>query len=81
MAPKEEDTEYLEEDDFWEPETFIESISSEDVERKMKSVGMKHDEDVNYSCKKCNKKISLHNRDWHNGMCDDCFNKFLKEGK
>ncbi len=36
---------------------------------------MKHDEDVNYNCKKCNGKISAHNRDWHKGMCDGCFNR------
>ena len=36
---------------------------------------MKHDEEMNYNCKKCNKKISAHNKDWHDGMCDDCFNK------
>ena len=36
---------------------------------------MKHDEDVNYNCKRCGKKISLHNKDWHNEMCDDCFDK------
>ena len=36
---------------------------------------MKHDEEMNYNCKKCNKKISAHNKDWHDGMCDDCFDK------
>jgi len=36
---------------------------------------MKHDEEMNYNCKKCNKKISAHNKDWHDGMCDDCFNE------
>ncbi|MCX6750100.1 MAG: hypothetical protein NTZ83_01450 [Candidatus Pacearchaeota archaeon] len=64
-----------EKDDFWEEGGFIQSISSEEAEQKMKSFHMKHDEDVNYNCKKCNKKISLHNRDWHNGMCDNCFNE------
>ncbi len=28
-----------------------------------------------YCNKKCNKKISAHNKDWHDGMCDDCFHK------
>ncbi|MBU4245932.1 MAG: hypothetical protein ABIF85_03065 [Nanoarchaeota archaeon] len=28
-----------------------------------------------YCNKKCNKKISAHNKDWYGGMCDDCFNK------
>ena len=26
------------------------------VDTKKKSIDMKHDEDVNYNCKKCNKK-------------------------
>jgi len=64
-----------EEDEFWEEGYFAESISSEEMKKKMKSFHMKDDEDVNYNCKKCNKKISLHNKDWHNGMCDECFNK------
>ena len=52
---------------------FIETISPEEMEIKKKSIHMGHDEDVNYNCKKCNKKISLHNKDWHGGMCDECF--------
>lgn len=64
-----------EEDNFWEKGGFIQSISSEELEQKKKSIDMDSDEDVNYNCKKCDKKICLHNKDWHNEMCDDCFNK------
>jgi uncharacterized protein len=30
---------------------------------------------MNYNCKEFGKKISAHNKDWHDGMCDECFNK------
>jgi DNA-directed RNA polymerase subunit RPC12/RpoP len=40
---------------------------------------MKHDEEMNYSCKNCKKKISAHNNDWHGGMCDECFNKMMSD--
>ena len=62
-------------DQFWEEEVFIESLSSEDMKNKMNSFHMKNNEDVNYNCKECNKKISLHNKDWHNCLCDDCFDR------
>ena len=62
-------------DDIWEEGYFAQTISSEEMKEKMKTFHMKHDEDMNYSCKKCNKKISAHNRDWHDGMCDNCFDK------
>ncbi|MEK6757582.1 MAG: hypothetical protein AABX88_00495 [Nanoarchaeota archaeon] len=59
---------------FWEEGAFIQSISSEEVEEKMKTL---HDEEDNkkFKCKKCGKSISAHNKDWHDCMCDDCFNK------
>ena len=65
----------------WEPGGFIQSVSVNKVEKMKKSINMKHDEDVNYNCKECDKKISLHNRDWHDNMCDDCFNKSYFAGK
>ncbi len=63
-----------EEKDFWAEGSFIQSMSEEDVKKKMRTFHMKHDEEMNYNCRKCNKKISAHNRDWHDGMCDKCFN-------
>lgn len=69
------DGEFKDEDSLWEEGEFIKSISQEELKEKRKSIGMEHNEDVNYNCKKCNKKISLHNRDWHNEMCDECFNE------
>ena len=54
---------------------FAETLSSKDLKEKMETFHKKHNEDMNFSCKKCNKTISTHNKDWHNGMCDDCFNR------
>lgn len=73
---KEEDFEY-EEDGLWEEGSFMETMSPEEYQEKMKTFHKKHNEDMNYNCKKCNKKISAHNRDWHAGMCDDCFDKYV----
>ena len=64
-----------EEDGLWEKGTFFQSMSSEEAKRKLKTFYKKHDEDMNYSCRKCKRKISAHNRDWHDGMCDNCFGK------
>ncbi|MBI2647378.1 hypothetical protein HYW99_02785 [Candidatus Woesearchaeota archaeon] len=63
------------EDDFWEEGYFAETMSPKDIKEKMRTFHMKHDEEMNYNCKKCKRKISAHNKDWHDGMCDDCFNK------
>jgi len=60
---------------FWEEGYFAETLSSQDREERMKTFHKKHDEDMNFNCRKCNKKISAHNKDWHDGMCDSCFNK------
>jgi hypothetical protein len=70
-----EKKELNETDELWSDGAFMETLGPKDAKEKMKTFHMKHDEDVNYDCVKCNKKISAHNRDWHNHMCDDCFNK------
>ncbi|OIO63010.1 hypothetical protein AUJ69_01870 [Candidatus Woesearchaeota archaeon CG1_02_47_18] len=64
-----------EDDEFWADGAFAETLGPEDLKEKMKTFHKKHDEDMNFNCRKCNKPISAHNKDWHNGMCDDCFNK------
>jgi hypothetical protein len=63
------------EDEIWSDGFFAETLGPEDIKEKMKTFHMKHDEDMCFNCKKCKVKISAHNKDWHNGMCDDCFNK------
>ncbi len=64
-----------EKSDLWEEGYFAETISSAEMEEKMKTFYKRHDEGMNFDCKKCSKKISAHNKDWHDRMCDDCFNK------
>lgn len=54
---------------------FSETLDSKEIEEKMKTFHKKHDEDMRFYCKNCNKKISAHNKDWHDSMCDECFNK------
>jgi len=69
-----------EENSIWKKGFFAEPLNPEETEEKMKTFHKKHDEDMNFNCKKCNKKISAHNKDWHDGMCDDCFDKiYFKE--
>ena len=62
------------EDDFWSEDYFAQSVDPSDKD-KMRTFHMKHDEEMNYNCKNCKAKISAHNKDWHDGMCDDCFDK------
>lgn len=59
----------------WSKGSFAQSMSREEMEEKEKTINKRHDEDMNFNCKQCNKKISAHNKDWHDGMCDECFNK------
>ena len=63
-----------EDDELWEKGVFIETLSPEEIKEKMKTFHMKHNEDMNYNCRKCNAEISAHNKDRHDGMCDDCHN-------
>jgi len=64
-----------EDDGFWEKGFFAETLGSKEIEEKMRTFHKRHDEDMFFNCKKCSKKISAHNKDWHGGMCDDCFNQ------
>ncbi len=70
-----EKSEELEEDSIWEEGSFIRSLGADEIKEKMKTFHKKHDEDMRFSCRKCNKKISAHNKDWHARLCDECFNK------
>jgi len=69
--------EELEENNIWEEGSFSETIDQND-KSKMRTFQMKHNEEMNYNCKKCNIKISTHNKDWHAHLCDTCFNQMLK---
>lgn len=63
------------EDSLWEDGAFMESVSPEEMKQKERTIHMKHDEEMNYNCQKCNKVISAHNKDWHAGKCDKCFDE------
>lgn len=63
------------EDGLWSEGSFAQTMSKKEMEEKMRTFHMKHDEEMRFNCRKCKKKSSAHNKDWHDGMCDDCFNK------
>lgn len=63
----------VEEDGFWSKGAFVESVDPNDS-GKMRTFHMSHDEEMDYLCRKCKSKISAHNKDWHDEMCDKCFN-------
>ncbi|MEA2037327.1 MAG: YkgJ family cysteine cluster protein [Nanoarchaeota archaeon] len=65
----------MSEESLWEKGSFAETLGPQDVKERMKTFHKKHDEDMNFSCKKCGKKISAHNKDWHACMCDECFDE------
>lgn len=65
----------MKKESIWAKGAFMQSMSKEEMAEKEKTIDIKHDEEMNFNCKKCNKKISAHNKDWHDGMCDDCFDK------
>ena len=67
--------EKYDEENIWSDGSFAENLSSEDMKTKMRTFHMKHDEEMLFHCRKCDKPISAHNKDWHGGMCDKCFDK------
>jgi len=69
------ENETLEEDDLWEDEAFTETISVKDMNDKIRTITMDHDTEMNFNCSVCNTKISAHNKEWHAGMCDTCFDR------
>ncbi len=62
-------------DEFWDKGSFVQSLSSEDLKAKESTFHQTPNENMNFNCKKCSIKISAHNKDWHEEMCDECFNK------
>ena len=73
----EEDQPADEANELWEDGGFAETLDPKDIKVRMRTFHMKHDEEMNYNCRKCKAKISAHNKDWHNGMCDECFNEMI----
>lgn len=66
--------ENIEENGFWSEGSFVESINPNELREKIKTLEEDACKDVKFKCKKCNKQISAHNKNWHDEMCDDCFN-------
>jgi Zn finger protein HypA/HybF involved in hydrogenase expression len=66
-------------EDFWEENSFAETMDAESFEKKKRTFHMSHDEEMNFSCKTCRAKISAHNKDWHAGLCGKCFNKMINK--
>jgi hypothetical protein len=62
-------------DSIWAEGCFAEKVGSSEMKKKSRTFHMRHDEEMNFNCKKCNAKISAHNKDWHDGVCDSCFNE------
>lgn len=80
MPQKTLDGKDVEEPSIWSEGSFAETLGPLDIKVKMRTFHMKHDEEMNFNCSKCKAKISAHNKDWHAGMCDKCFDKMV-EGK
>lgn len=75
MKENEQQDAETEGESFWAEGSFSETIDPQRTKERMKTFHKKHDEDMNFNCVNCNVKISAHNKDWHGGMCDGCFNK------
>ncbi|MEK6953929.1 MAG: hypothetical protein AABX01_02905 [Candidatus Micrarchaeota archaeon] len=59
----------------WAEKDFSETLGDKDLKLRLKTFHKGHDEDMNYFCKNCAATISAHNKDWHAGLCDNCFGK------
>lgn len=75
MTQKTLDGKDAEEPSFWSDSSFSETLGPGDMKQRMRTFSMGHDEEMDYSCSACKKPISAHNHDWHNGMCDECFDR------
>lgn len=64
-----------ESDGFWSEGYYAKTMSKEEIDSKMETFHKRHDEDMRFDCRVCGKKISAHNNDWHDRMCDECFDK------
>ena len=51
-----ENKESKEEESIWEEGGFSETLGPQDIKERIKTFHKGHDEDMNYNCKKCNKK-------------------------
>lgn len=69
------------EESIWGEGGYAKKIEPEEMKDKMRTFSMGHDEEINFNCKNCNAKMSAHNKDWHEGLCDICFNEQYNDGE
>lgn len=69
------------EDELWDDGGFVKKINPDDMQTKMRTFSMGHNEEMNFDCKICKIKISAHNNDWHEGLCDKCFDTKFNDGE
>ena len=74
-AESHENEEVTNKNSLFEEGCFAQTPGNDDLKDKMHTFHKKHDEDMNFNCRKCGNKISAHNKDWHDSMCDKCFNE------
>lgn len=70
-----EENQDLEDYNIWENEALFETISPKDMTDILHTLTMEHNMEMDSNCSVCNTKISTHNKNWHAGMCDACFDK------
>lgn len=71
----------IEDESIWKEGGFAKKIEPEEMDAKMRTFSMEHDEEMNFNCKLCKVKISAHNNDWHEGLCDKCFDIKFNDGE
>jgi hypothetical protein len=67
--------------ELWDDGGFIKKVNPEDMQVKMRTFSMGHDEEMNFECKNCKIKISAHSHDWHESLCDKCFETEFNDGE
>ena len=75
------ENEDFDENELWEEGGFVKKINPENMQTKMRTFSMEHNEEMNFTCKNCKVKISAHNNDWHEGLCDKCFDTNFNDGE
>ena len=59
----------------WAGGSFIQAIGPGDMKEKMKTFHGDDNKEIVAACRKCGKGISAHHRDWHDCLCDGCFDR------
>ncbi len=59
----------------WAEGTFVQTLSPAELKEKMKTIHGDGDKEITAACRRCGKGISAHHRDWHDCLCDACFDR------